>query len=177
MSQTVSLNMRLTADAEVTSEVYVALFYITHDDLDAPIRLSTDPTERLSGPPDLIYGTRSTWQDSDPDTEPFLFIVASTVLPSDLEDAPAAGTLVLENLSPDIIVLLRSIISPATISMAVVLASTPDVIEAEYTDMRIMSFDADAGSITLSFSREEIESEPFPAGRFSYYRFPGLHVR
>ncbi|MBC7313547.1 MAG: hypothetical protein H5U11_13730 [Rhizobium sp.] len=170
----VSLNARLAQDASSTAEIYVALFAITHPVLDAPIRLSTDNTERLSVEP-LMYGTRSTWLGANPATEPFLFVLASTILPSDLDDAPAAGNIILENVSNDIAKLMRGFTNLATIHMAVVLADTPNVVEAEWRDLKIMSHDINAGEITLGFSREDIEDEYYPRDRMTKDRFPGLH--
>ncbi len=174
MSQLISLNARLMQDADSSGEIQVVLIEITHADLDAPVRLSTDNTERVSEPPDIAYGTRSSWRGADPLNDPYLWIIASTVLPGDQEDAPAAASLVLENVDASIITLLRSFTEPADVAMAVVLASSPDVIEAEFGGMQIISMDADAGAITLSISRELVEDEPFPSGRMSYARFPGL---
>lgn len=170
----VSLNARQAQDAEGTDEIYVALFYITHPDLAEPIRLSTDNTERLSVEP-LMYGTRSTWLGSNPATEPFLFIVASTLLPSDVEDAPPSGNIIIENLDSRIAGLLRSFSDLATIHMAVVLADSPNLIEGEWRDLNIISADIDAGEVAVSFSREDINDEYFPSGRMTRDRFPGLH--
>lgn len=170
----ISLNARLMQDASATDEIYVALFYIEHELLDEPIRLSTDNTERLSDDP-LTYGTRSTWMGTNPAIDPFLFVLVSAVVPSDLEDAPASGTFVLENVDNDIAKLMRSFTSLATIHMAVVLASSPNLIEAEFRDMKITSADIDAGEVTIEFSREDIEEEKYPSGRMTKDRFPGLH--
>ncbi|PZR89680.1 MAG: hypothetical protein DI537_20540 [Stutzerimonas stutzeri] len=168
------MNARQAQDAEGTGEIYVALFYITHPDLAEPIRLSTDNTERLSVEP-LMYGTRSTWLGSNPTTEPFLFIVASTLLPSDVEDAPPSGNIIIENLDSRIAGLLRSFSDLATIHMAVVLADSPNLIEGEWRDLNIISADIDASEIAVSFSREDINDEYFPSGRMTRDRFPGLH--
>lgn len=170
----VSLNARLAQDAAASAEIEAALFYIEHPLLDAPVRLSTDNTERLSVEP-LMYGTRSTWMDSDPQAQPFLFVLASSLLPSDLDDAPAAGNIVLENVDNDIAKVLRSFTTPAAIHMAVVLAGSPNQVEAEWRDLKIMSADLDAGEVTLSFSREDIEEEFYPADRMTRDRFPGQH--
>ncbi len=170
----VSLNARLAQDAEATDEVYVALFYITHPDLPEPIRLSTDNTVRLSEEP-LIYGTRSTWRGSNPATQPFYFVLASTLLPSDLEDTPPAGTIIIENIDNEIARVLRSFNDLATIAMAVVLADSPNLIEAQWSDLNIISADIDAGEVMVSFSREDITEEYFPSGRMTRDRFPGLH--
>lgn len=170
----VSLNARLAQDAQATAEIYVALFEIEHPELENPIRFSTDNTERLSSDP-LYYGTRSTWRGANPISDPYLWIVASALLPSDLEDAPASAQVVLENLDQEIVNVVRSFTSPATIHMAVVLASSPNLIEAEYTDLHIIAADIDAGEISLSISREEIELEYVPGGRMTARMFPGLH--
>ena len=171
----VSLNARLMQDAPTTSEIYVVLLEITHPSLDAPIRLSTDNTERLSTDP-LYYGTRSSWRGANPLTQPYLWVIASTLLPSDQEDAPAAGTFVLENLDNSIAKLLRSFTDLASLSMAVVLASSPDLIEAQWTGLDIVASEINTGEVSVSFSREEIELESFPVGRMSRDRFPGLHL-
>lgn len=170
----VSLNARLAHDDLTSAEIEVALFRIRHPLLPAPIRLSTDSTERLSDDPP-VYGTRSAWGEANPITEPYLWVIASTVLPGDADDAPAAATLILENLDSEMVELVRSFTDPATVDVAVVLASSPDLVEAEWSELMIMSADITAGEITLSLSRDEIELEPFPAGRLTRNRFPGLH--
>lgn len=170
-----SLNARQAQEAESSAEIEVVLFRIEHAELDAPILLSTDNADRISDDP-LFYGTRSTWGGADPDTEPYLWVIASAVLPGDAEDAPAQARIVLENLDAEMVKLVRSFTDPATVSMALVLASSPDEIEAEYTGLNIVSADISAGEITLSLSRDEIELEPFPSGRLSKHRFPGLHL-
>lgn len=169
----VSLNARTADLGQTTAEVEVALFMITHPQLAKPIRLSTDPTERLSDDP-LMYGTRSSWMGSNPTTQPFLFVLASAQLPSDLEDAPAAATIVLENVDNDIALLLRSFTDRPTAHMAVVLASSPDLVELEYRGLRIVGSDGTAGEVTLALSRAPIEDETVPMDRFTKDRFPGL---
>ncbi|HBU15722.1 MAG: hypothetical protein A2092_13470 [Rhodobacteraceae bacterium GWE1_64_9] len=171
----VSLNARAIQDAQASAEIYVVLLEIIHPDLATPIRLSTDPTERIQADP-LVYGTRSSWRGADPVQEPFLWVVASAILPSDMEDAPASGTIALEILDPEMARLVRSYTTRATIHMAVVLASSPDLIEGEWTDLQILSADIDTGEILLNFSREEVENELFPTGRMTRGRFPGLHI-
>lgn len=171
----VSLNARLMQDAEASGEIYAVLFHIEHADLEAPIRLSTDNTERVSSDP-LIYGTRAPWRGANVITEPFLWVVASAIVPSDLDDAPAAAQVALENLDQAIVELVLSVTSPATVHMAVVLAASPEVIEGEWSDMLITSADMNTGEVVLSFSRDEIELEFYPMGRMSRDRFPGLHL-
>lgn len=169
-----SLNARLAHEETSSAEIEVVLFLIEHPDLEAPIRLSTDNTERISDDP-LMYGTRSNWRGASPVTDPYLWVIASAVLPSDSEDAPAQATLILENMDSEMVAIVRSFTDLATVSMAVVLASSPNRVEVEFTGLQIVSAEITAGEITLSLSRDEIELEPFPAGRLSKHRFPGLH--
>lgn len=169
-----SLNARTAQDAVSTDQVEVALFYITHPQLDEPVRLSTDPTVRLSDDP-LQYGTRSNWMGSNPATEPFYFVIASTELPSDLEDAAASATLILDNVDQDIANVLRSVRNRATVNLAVVLASSPNLIEGEFQGLKLMSVEGDASETQLVFSREPIEEESYPSGRMTKQRFPGVH--
>jgi len=175
MSRRLSLNARLAQDAEASAEIEVVLILIEHPDLDAPIRLSTDNRDRISDDP-LIYGTRSNWAGADPATEPYLWIVASAILPGEAEDAPAAAQIALENLDSEMVELVRSFTDPAAISLAVVMADTPDVVEGEWTSLQLVSADIDAGQIVLSISRDEVEQEAFPPGRMTRLNFPGLHA-
>jgi len=170
----VSLNHRLSQTAATSAEVEVALFHIEHELLAEPVRLSTDNTERLTVDP-LAYGTRSNWLGANKVTEPFRFVLASALVPSDLEDAPAAGNIVLENVDNDIAALLRSYTDYATVHMAVVLASSPDVLETEHRNMLIVSAEGDAGQVVLEFSRRPIEEESVPLHSFSAHEFPGLY--
>lgn len=95
-------------------------------------------------------------------------------LPSDPEDAPAASALILQNVDNRIGETLRSFTDRATIHMAVVLASSPDLVEAEYRDMAIVSAEGTAYQVTLQISREPIEEENVPMDRFTKDRFPGM---
>ena len=169
----ISLNARRGFDAANTAEVDLALFQFEHPALEAPIRLSTDPTERLSVEP-LLYGTRSTWLAPSPSAEPFLFALVSAELPGDQEDAPASGALVLENVDNRIAEVLRSFTDRATVHMAVVRSTDPDLVEYQYLGLKLMQAGGDAGEVTLTLSRAPIEDELAPMDRFTKDRFPGL---
>lgn len=170
----VSLNARLAHDAQSSREIEVVLMSISHPALEKPIRLSTDNTVRLSEDP-LYYGTRSTVFGANPATEPYLWIAASTLLPSDEEDVAHAGNIVLSNLDREIVRLLRSYSDYATLHIAVVLASTPNVIEVQFRDLNITSASITGSDIVITFSRRSDEEEYAPAGRMTKRNTPGLH--
>ena len=174
MSRRVSLNARRAIEDGNTAEIEVVLIVITHAALSAPIKITTDDTERLSVEP-LAYGTRSTWRAAETNDEPFLFVAVSAILPGDQDDTPAAATLVLENLDNLLAAELRKTTERARVDLAVVLAGSPDLVDYEQLDLRLVGAEGDAGEIILSISRDPITDEPWPAGRMTRERFPGLH--
>ncbi|WP_319496327.1 hypothetical protein [uncultured Cohaesibacter sp.] len=174
MSRRVSMNARMAFDAQTTAETEVALFVFEHENLTAPLRLSTDPTERLSADP-LMYGTRSTWDGADPQTDPYLYVLMSAEMPGDLEDTPASSTIVLENVDNDIAAVLRGFTNMATVHMAMVLASSPDLIEVEYRGMKLLSSEGNGDEVRLTIGRRPIEEENVPMDRTTKQRFPGSY--
>ncbi len=170
----VSLNARAAGDAAQSDEVEVALVEIDHPSLTAPIRLSSDNTERLSIEP-VTYGTRSTWNGADPETEPFLFVGMEIEMPSDAEDAPPAARLRIANLDPGLVPLLRSVSTRAVAHIAVRLASAPDVADGvEFRDMQVVDVSYDSAGIEVAMTRRPIEDGMFPFARMTKQRFPGL---
>lgn len=168
----VSFNKRAQIDADSSDEIEVVLVKIEHKLLDAPLRLSSDNTERLSEEP-LVYGTRSTWLTED--GSPFLFIMLGAQIPDEQDDAPAAASLVIANLDSDIAEALMSTTVRATVSIALVYASAPNLVQQEFLDLKLVSAEGDADQISLSMSREPITSERYPTARMTKERFPGLY--
>ena len=83
-------------------------------------------------------------------------------------------TLVFENVTSGMAEPLRSILTPPTADLIIVMAETPDVIEARYLNLKATLGTWDAGRISLDVSRESFANEPMPSGRMSKVRFPGL---
>ncbi|WMT85559.1 hypothetical protein NO932_11535 [Pelagibacterium sp. 26DY04] len=176
MSRIISLNARLAHDAVASSEVEVVLIQFTHPETEQIVRLSTDPTERISYAP-LAYGTRSNWLGADPndDEQAFRFVLISVQLPDDEEAAPPAAQFVLDAVDASMAEVLLSTTQRAEVSIAVVLASSPNVVEQEWHGFKLINVEGDGGQITLSITRDPVTAEPWPAGRMTRERFPGLH--
>ncbi|WFE92310.1 hypothetical protein K1718_13375 [Roseibium porphyridii] len=169
-----SLNARQALETANSGDPEILLIRIDHESLSKPVRLSTDPTERLSVEP-LIYGTRSIWFGANLKTDPYLFALVKAEFPSDLEDAPATARIILENVSNDIAAQLRAITNFASVAIAVVLSSSPNVVEAEFRNLKLVKADGDANEFSLNLSRLPIEEESFPTDRMTKQRAPGLH--
>lgn len=166
MSRTTSSAFKAAAFSAETGEVLVCLLTITHPDLDSPIRISSDPTTRLSTDP-LAYGTASRG-------ETFLFLPFGFTLPDDRDDTPPRVQIALDNVDRGIIGLLRTIATPATVRVEVVLASDPGTVEIALPALQMAEVSYDAATITVSLVADGLQTEPFPAGQFDPGRFPGL---
>jgi hypothetical protein len=167
----VSLSARTQHDQAHSGSVEIVLLKFSHVDLITPIRLSTDPSELLSADP-LAYGTRSTWL-SGGDT-PFQFVIASALLPDDIDEVTTTASIVIEAAGQEAVDLLRSVSERATVDMAMVLADTPDLVEAEWRGLELVGMDGDASAITLKISGDDLYAEPWPTARMTKNRFPGL---
>ena len=99
----------------------------------------------------------------------------SALVPDDQDDAPPSMQLVLEAVDNSVAEVLRSTTRRSTVAMAVVLASSPDLIEMEFQNFKLINAEQSGDSVTLSISRDPVTSEPWPAGRMTRERFPGLH--
>ena len=128
MSRTLSSTLRQALYAQETDEVVACLITVTHADLDEPIRLSTDPTQRIDDGPPPIYGTIS-------NGETYSFFPAEVVLAQDIADGDPEARLAIDNTELNLITALRSIVDAAEVGIQIVLASDPDTVEAEYPSL------------------------------------------
>ena len=166
MSRTTSANFRSAAFSNETDEVVICLLTITHAEMAEPLRLSSDPTQRISENP-LAYATVSRG-------ETFVFLPFEFTLPADQDDVPPRVSLNLANADRALIGLLRTISSPLQIKVEVVLASSPDEVEVDLPIMQLSEIDYDAQGVRANLVIDGMQTEPFPSGQFDRGRFPGL---
>ncbi|BBE74367.1 hypothetical protein [Oharaeibacter diazotrophicus] len=169
----VSLAARRSAEDAASDEVEVVLMRFSGGPLAEPVLLSTDPTARLADDP-LTYGTRSRWQSTA--REDYLFVPARAVLPDDQDDQPPAASVMIDILDAAMVEPLRSFVERSVqVDVAVVLASSPDAVEAEWRGLWLLAVDGDAGMMTLTIGREDETGEPHSALRMTREIAPGLH--
>ncbi|GJE00540.1 DUF1833 domain-containing protein [Methylobacterium isbiliense] len=166
MPRLISLNARQAVNAPCTDQVPVVLTEIRHSTLVTPLRLATDWTVRVSTEP-LVYGFRH-------GGNVYEFIQMSAIWPDDQDRTAPKTTLVFANVTRDMVAPLRAILDPVYVDLTIVMADTPDVVEARYTNLRGIRGSWDASQVPLDISREPLTSEPMPAGRMTKARFPGL---
>lgn len=162
----VSLTFRGAMNAQETGEVPVFLMTITHPALSEPIRLSSNPTTRLSDTP-LMYGHISRGST-------YLFIPFGLILPGEKEGSPPVAQITLDNIDRTITDLVRSVSTPPKVKLELVLASAPDAVEIELPLFDMVAATYDASSVTISLAINALASEPSPAGTFNPAEWPGL---
>jgi len=157
MARTLSTVAKRAIYSSESGEVFVVLLTIDHPDFLLPIRVGSDAVQVTSdGNVHLPYPFRVS-------------------MPSELEDRLPEVTLEIDNVDRQIVDAVRSVGgSPMTVTMKVVLASSPNVIEAgpiEFT-LRDVSYDASVVQGSLGF--DDPLNEPFPGDSFTPARFSGL---
>lgn len=174
-----SLTLRAAATAQETDQTPAVLVTVTHPELPEPLRLSSDPSRRLSADPPL-YGTTSRGQT-------FWHIPMSVILPDSQPQAAPRAQLQLDNIAVDrdlagipglararVSDLLRLSPRMATVLLELVLSTTPDVVERRWPLLETVAATVEGPSVVLDFGRDNRAREPFPALTFSSFYFPGL---
>ncbi|MET3611737.1 hypothetical protein ABID16_000042 [Rhizobium aquaticum] len=166
MSRNLSPRFLTAAFAQETDEVVICLLTITHPDLSAPIYLSSNPTERISDDP-LIYATNSRGNQ-------YLFLPFDFTMPDDQADSAPRVQLVIDNTEQQLVAMLRSISTPATIRVEIVLASAPDQVEIALPGLQLGNAKIGEKSVSIDLVADPLVNEPFPGGSFTAGAFPGL---
>lgn len=163
-----SLNFRRALFDQESGEVPVFLLTITHPDLDQPIYLTTDATERLGTAP-LTYGTVSRGVT-------FLYAGIDVTIPDEQDKSPPVSKLTIANVTRDLVPLARSVNTPPAVRIEAVLASALDDVEMSWPSLDMSNLTYDAATLQFDLTMDALVTEPFPAGSFSPAYFPGLFI-
>lgn len=138
------------------SDQPLVLLKIDHADIDPPIRVVNNKVEITSG------------------GDVFTAFPFEIRLPDHLEDAPPRARLRIDNVSREIAQAIRSISTPADVTIQVVRQDDPDTIEASWPAMRLTNALVKALTVEGDLEFEDLTREPYPAHTFSPAEFPGL---
>lgn len=152
-----SLSDRATEsqNAEATGEVWLPLVEIAHPELAEPIRVVNN-NENITSNGNLFVA----WD-------------FEMVLPGEDPDNPSTARLDIGNIDPVIIKSLREISGPPAVTVQIILAADPDLVEIEFAGLALRNAKYDAGKISGDLAFEEILSEPV-ATMLTPAMFPGL---
>lgn len=157
MPRSLSSVARAAVFAQQTGEVFVLLLELEHPQFSEIVRVSSDNLPTISGGYTF---------------SPFPFEIT---LPDESEEAPPRVTLKIDNVDRRITQEIRRVYGdPVTVRLRVVLASSPDTIEAGPFEFSLREIEYDSRSISGVLMFEDLLNESFPADSFTPARFPGL---
>ena len=151
-----SADLRASAFASETEEVWLLLLTFEHDDLDEPIRVVNN-NENITSDGNVYHA-----------------VSFDIVLPIDSADRPPLPRLVVDNVSRELIESLREISSPPTVTIQIIRAADPDTVELTWQDFVLRDAKWDELRITGTLTQDDIATESFPADIFSPAQFRGL---
>jgi hypothetical protein len=154
--RTISSTAHAAIYAAQTGEAFLMLLTISHAELAAPIRVTSDGVVTTHGGQPY---------------NPWPFAIA---LPFERDDQLATTRLVIDAIDRSIVIALRSISSAPTVELKVVLASSPDTIEAGPFTFTLKNAAYDVVTVEGDLAFEDILNEGFPGGSFVPTSHPGL---
>lgn len=157
--------------AQETSEREVCLLTITHANWSEPVRLSTDATEflRFADDGSPMYGTVSRGMT-------FEFVPIAPVLPDSRDETPPTGRVAIDNVSRIVAPYLRSIdTGVARVTVEVVLASSPDIVDQVWPEMDLQTSTIDPSRVEVTIGVDAASDEACPWMRFIPAYFSNLY--
>lgn len=156
MPRTLTTAARAALYSAETGEAVLILLTLAHADLPAPIRVTSDSVETVSR------------------GDTFLAFPFEISLPDDDDERPPEMRLTIDNVGREIVDAVRSITTPATVLMEIVLGSAPDTVEVAFPDFELVDVTMDALAVSGRLTLESFDIEPYPAGEMNPIDFPGL---
>jgi hypothetical protein len=142
--------------SENTSEVFLILLTFNHETFDKPIYM-------VNNVEDIISRGNS-----------FMAFPFNLSLPLDDGDSLPAVSIQCENASLELIDELRKLTSPLSVTLEMILASSPDYVETSIDDMRVAAIQYDKQNLTLTATVDDLLNTSFPKERYLPSNFAGL---
>lgn len=153
--------------AQETDEVFIVLVTLDSDELEEPIRIASDPLQKLEDLGDDIYGVIS-------NGDTYIFMPYDIWLPRDDKTGAVSAKMSIENIDRRIVETARSVTKPVNVAMKCVLASDPDTIEIEFDNFQLSNVKYDVMTVDGDLTLNYWGLEPFPSSTFTPSNFPGL---
>lgn len=150
-----------------SDDTLIVLLTFTGTGVATPIRIADNFTQRLSETDDdVVYGVRSRGND-------FIFLPFNFNLPTE-DDAAPRCKITINDVTRHLIPAIRMITQAPTVTIELVLASDPDVVEVSVGNFLMSAISYNADTITGELTVDVLANEPFPAHTFTPSYFPGM---
>jgi len=161
----VSDALKETVFAPETDEVFIILITVTGNDLATPIRIANDPMVLLP-----VAGVRGVISRG----EEYIYLPIDIQLPQQDDTGIARARLTIDNVDRLIVEGARKASKGLSVTIEIVMASDPDTVEVSVPDFRFERVRYNALTISGDISLEYFDLEPFPSGRFTPSKWPGI---
>ncbi|HVJ31672.1 MAG TPA: DUF1833 family protein [Terriglobia bacterium] len=167
----VSQRFREALNASETDEAVLVCLDISHPDLDDVLHFVNN-TENIvrNGRTYYRFPFSIDLPNDDPGISTTATLTISNVMPTDDGEIDQETVLAWRKNIAD----LRQISGIITVSISVILGSTPDVTEAEFPSLTLDSITADAMTITGQLSMDSIFGEPYCGDSMTPGTTPGI---
>lgn len=156
MPRQLSAALMQALNAQETGEVLLHLLTIDHDDLPETLRFVDNTVDITSG--GNVYTA----------------VAFQLALPQEREDAMPQVQVRIDNVDRRIMESIRPLVSPPAMTLAVILASSPNTMEFGPCNFTLRGVEYDARSITGVLAHEDVLNEPAMQYAFTPQNFPGL---
>ncbi len=153
MSAGLSAACKAALYAPNTGDLPLCLLTLDHDDWAQPVRLVNDRQDLVSNGD--TYTARA----------------FSVQLPAD-KDGPPRAVLVVDNVDRALVAAMRTITTPPTVSIGLVLRSAPNTIERTWPNLRIRSAQIHATALEVELGPNAVFDEGYPGLDFTPLAFP-----
>jgi hypothetical protein len=154
--------------SQESDDTLITLVTITGPGISTPIRLADGYTQRISETDDdVVYGVTSRGND-------YIFLPLQITLPTEEQTAAPRCTITINDVTRYLTPVIREINSAPSVTLELVLASSPNTVEASFPGFLMAGIQYNADTVTAELTVETLTSEPFPAHQFTPSSFPGL---
>lgn len=149
MAKLLSAQAKVAAQARETDEVFLVLIEIMHTDWATPFYM-VDNTENITslGNEHIAWPFELTLGDDDGERLPEV-------------------KLVIDNVDRQLVEIIRTTREPPVLKVKLVLASQPDVVEVEISDLTLNNVEYDAFTVTWTLLAESLADTRFPSHNIS----------
>lgn len=161
-------------DATGSKGKVIILAIITHQDMPEPLLIAGDNPDLINASHPRTRGVWSRWRSPDGQRHAFLFVGMSIQKPDMEAEAEPRAKLQLIVTDDELVDLLLDNPVKATCRLAVVMKSTPDLVEFETSEMLMENVAGDFGALEIVFSKKALYGEPYPHQRMSKQILPAL---
>ena len=156
MARSLTQTIRQALFAQNTNVVVLLLVTIENEALEAPIRLTSNAVNTISR------------------GNTFVRFPFDLTLPDDVEDRAPRAKLVVDNVSREIIGLVRTLPTQPRVTIEVIDAAAPDAVAETYGPFLFQNAEWDAMNVSGDLMIDDRSNEPFPEGTYNPVDFPAL---